>query len=161
MTYKERFCAWLNRSALAEDATLSTFTGSTCRCMASRDTNNPSFSAQWHRDNPSATACNGLGLYSTTEATTPLSFVITEPISMISGNIPINKEWLSQIGEIQKTDRFVWGTVNRTSGAFVDLSGKSEYHDYITYDSNKYLIRDVTDLPGDAGQVAHLVRRES
>jgi poly-D-alanine transfer protein DltD len=80
---------------------------------------------------------------------------------MVSGNVPINKEWLSQIGEIQKTDLFVWGTANKNTAAFVDLSGYSEYNDFITYDGNKYLIRDVTDLPSDAGQVARLVRREA
>ncbi len=161
MSYKTRFIEWLLRSQLAEDAVLSVVTGKDCPCMISRDSANPSYSAQWHRTNTTATDCAGAGLITTTTATTPIRAVICPPISIIGGNIPINKEWLAQIGEVQKTDLFVWGSANKTTGAYVDLSGKSEYHDFITYDSNKYLIRDVTDLPADAGQVARLVRRET
>src|SRR4030042_1522961 len=160
MTNKERFMIWLLNNKLAEAATISTITGTVCPCMASRDSSNPSYSAEWHVLNPTAAACSGIGLISTTTTSINIKAVFS-PLNTAGSTIPTGKEFLETIGEIQMDDLFMWGTINTDTNAFIDISGKSEYTSYITKSSIKYVIRDVSNIPGDVGQVAHLVRRAS
>jgi hypothetical protein len=142
---------------LAKAATITVTTGNTCPCVTnSQDGVTPD--SQWHRDNPGADACNDTGLISRVETTTNIKFAIWGLGAWT--NIPKAKEILEQIGEIQKDDLIIIGTLDTDNNDFEDISGKSEYHDWITYDSNKYVIRDVWDLAG-VGDMARLVRKEN
>lgn len=158
MSYSTRFLNWLKRTPLAESGVLTEVTGTACPCMSYK--NRSSYSEEWHRQNPTEDDCGGTGLIDTTTTTTNFKGIFSAP-RLIGTSIPTSKEFLELIGEIQSSDMFLWGAVNSTTGAVVDLAGQNEYYDYITYDSNKYIIRDVSDLPGQVGQVVHLVRKKN
>lgn len=150
---------WLKTNMLASSFTLTEISGDACPCMISRDSARPSYSKEWHRNNPSETNCNNLGIINTSTANTACKGVLLPP-GLAGNSIPGGKEFLEAIGEIQTGDLICWGTVNTLTMAFVDLSGKSEYTTYVTYDSNKYTIRDVSDICG-IGQVALFRRRKN
>jgi len=157
LSYRDQFLLWLATDDLAETATLTTVTGDTCPCMEQGRKN---YSPDWHVANPGEDDCEGTGLINTSTTTINIKAVFS-PVGLAGNSIPTMKEFIETIGEIQKDDLFLWGTVNTADGSFADLSGKSEYTDYITKDSKKYLIRDVSDIPASVGQVAHLVRRRA
>ena len=158
MSYSVRFRNWLLRTSLAGAGVLTEVTGSACPCMSYKNRN--SYSEEWHRQNSGETDCNGTGLISTTTTTVNFKGIFCAP-ALVGRLMPTAKEFMEAIGEIQKDDMFLWGAVNSTTSAVVELAGQDEYYDYITYNSNKYIIRDVSDLPGQVGQVAHLVRKKN
>lgn len=159
MTDQERFLDWLNR--FGDTCTMSVITGTVCPCSTSRDSSNPQYSLNWHRDNPSADACNGTLLISRTTTTTTIKAVIHPP-NVMATSIYNGKEVLTALGEYQKDDMVYWGGINTSTLALVDISGKNENRDYITFNSINYSIRDVSKMywkGSELGQVARLVRR--
>jgi hypothetical protein len=157
VSYQTEFCEWLMTDDLAESATLTVVTGEACPCVAaSLDGHTPS--RQWHADNPGEPDCSGTGLINVNSTVTNIKGIFWPP-GMGGSTVPTLLEYREAIGEIKKEDLFLLGAVNTANGSFVDLTGKSEYHDYITKNSQKYLIRDVSDVPAGAGQMAHLVPR--
>jgi len=160
MSMQDDFMLWLLEDDLAVAAVYTKITGTACPCMTSRDSNNPAYSYQYHIDNSGAEDCEGTGLIDPGKTTTNTNIkaVICPP--HLAGNmIPSFKEIATEVGEIQKDDLFFWGTVDTSDGSFVDMSGNDEYSAYVTYDSLKYLIRDVSDIPALNGQAGRLVRK--
>lgn len=149
-----RFLSWLNR--YGEAATLSVITGSACPCMSYKGRD--SYSEQYHRDNPSAADCGGTGLISSTTTTTNIKAIFSPP-GLVGTSIPGGREFIESIGEVQADDLLLWGTVDTSDGSFETLAGYTDYNAYITYDSKKYFIRDVSSIPGQVGQVALLKHR--
>lgn len=157
MSFQTEFCEWLFTDDLAEAATLTTVTGSTCPCIAaSLDGLTPS--RQWHADNSGQPDCSGTGLISQSTTMTNIKAIFWPP-GMSGNSLPVMLEYKESIGEIGKADLFMLGTVNTADGAYVNLSSTDELHDYVTYNSQKYLIRDVSGVPAGAGQMIHLVPR--
>jgi len=155
MNDQENFCEdMLNHG---EAATLVTYTGTACPCMTSRGT----YSPDWHANNPAAEACNGTGIITTTPTSTAIKAFFMPAWQAIPrlSDLPV----LAEIGELAKdTDLIMVGAVNSTTGAFVDLTGKDEYYDYVTYSSVNYLIRRAYDMNTDVtmGQIVLLKRKE-
>jgi hypothetical protein len=143
MTDAERFLSWLYDFGSA--ATLNIVTGTACPCMVSRDSTKSEYSPEWHRNNPTALVCSGTGVITTTTTTTNIKAIIHPPGVMFN-SIYAPKETLVPIGELQKDDMLFWGSVNTSTGAFVDLSGKNENKDYVTFNSINYALRDVSDV---------------
>jgi hypothetical protein len=141
------------RSSLANSATLSVITGTTCGCWTNRDSGNSEYSKQWHIDNAGSADCLGTGLTSRTTTVTNIKGCAFPP-----QQIPKYLENLVAIGELQADDLCWIGTVNSSTGAFVELSGYHEERAFITYDSKTYVIRDVMDV-GGIGQTALFVRK--
>jgi hypothetical protein len=159
MTDQERFLDWINR--FGDTVTMSVITGTACPCSTSRDSSNPQYSLNWHRDNPSAAACSGTLLISTTTTTTTIKAIIHPP-GVFANSIYNGKEILTALGEYQKDDMVYWGGINTSTLALVDISGKNENRDYMTFNSINYSIRDVSKMywkGSELGQVARLVRR--
>jgi hypothetical protein len=160
MSQAARYRSWLSR--FGQSATLNVITGTVCPCMTSRDSTNPTYSAEWHGNNPTAEACNGTGLIVDTTTSTEIKAVI-QPFAVYAQSIQSNKEWLSQIGEINIDDHYYCGTVD-SSGSFVDISGYNEKNAYITFDSRSYTLRDISTINfglEEIAQVARLVRRNA
>lgn len=161
MTEADRFLSWL--LDFGEAGTLSIVTGTACPCMVSRDANISEYSPEWHRNNPTAEACGGKGLITITTTTTNLKAIVCSP-SAAGGSKYSVKEYLSTIGELQKDDMLFWGSINTATNAFLDLSGKNEARDYVTFQSVNYKIRDVSDyywMGVKIGQIGTLVRKSS
>ena len=152
MTPKQRFMNNLLRNG--QDVTVVTIAGTTCPCMSKRDSAYPVYNPAWHRDNPTAAACNGTGLISTTSTSTAAKAVIMSYQTVINSGM-IKKEILDNIGEIQHDDLFLVGTVKTSDGSFIELSGMIETRDYITYNSKNYLIRHTFDY-GTSSVIGHL-----
>jgi hypothetical protein len=159
MTNQERILDWMNR--YGDECTLSVVTGTACPCSTARDSANPQYSLNWHRDNPSSAACNGTMLITRTTTTTTIKAVIHPP-SVFANSIYAPKELLTALGEYQKDDMIYWGGINTTTLAIVDISGTNENRDYLTYKTINYSIRDVSKYywqGTEVGQVSRLVRR--
>lgn len=141
------------------DAALTQISGTTCPCMTWRDPDNPSYSAEWHRLNPTADPCNGTGLIDTTTTNTSIKAFFYPPTALPNRQI-LTKEMLAVIGEIAHDDLMLFGSVDATTGVLVDLTGLNEARDYITYNSQKYLARHVFSLHTniEVGQFALLKR---
>uniref|UniRef100_A0A6M3ILF5 Uncharacterized protein n=1 Tax=viral metagenome TaxID=1070528 RepID=A0A6M3ILF5_9ZZZZ len=157
MTNQERFLNWLYTNALAETATLAVITGTACPCMISRDSSRPSYSEQWHRDNPGAADCTGTGIISSTTTTTTFKGIFIAP-GLVANTIPTMQERLMQIGEIRDDDLFLWGLVNSSTLAVVSILGASEYTHKITRNSIDYSIKTAWEIP-QLGYAGHLRRR--
>jgi hypothetical protein len=127
--------------------------------MASRDSARPSYSAEWHRNNLTALACNGTGLITRTTTTTNIKgfFFPPQAIGNTITGMMVSKEVL---GEFDDKDLCLIGTANASTGVQVSLSTAVERKDKVTYDSKDYLIRYVLNLDTGAnvGQMALLKR---
>ena len=157
MTNQKRFFLWLIQNDLAESATLTITSGSECPCMVSWDSNTSMYSEQWHRDNTSASDCNGTGIIHATDTDTAIRGVFAPP-GLVGQSIPSGKEFLESIGEVQKDDLILWGVCN-TSAVEVSLVDRTEYTAKITKATVNYTIKDVSVFASLIGQVARLVRR--
>ena len=158
MGQAERFYMWLYQHG--NTASLVALTGTACPCMTARDSANPSYSAQYRADNPGVAACNGIGLIASSMVTTATSIkAIIHPLNVIAAQIRGGKEWLEAIGEINENDLGLYGTINASTYAYVDLSGyKDEYKNKITFDSNDYIIRDVSNVFVGSEELGHVAR---
>lgn len=117
--------------------------GTACACMTARDSNHPSYSPEWHANNPGSAACNGTGFTGTLTTTTTSIKAVIHPLSAV-GNWQIAQKWLSEIGEIKPEDMYFIGAVNASTGAFVDISSNTnERLNKITFNAKDYVIRDV------------------
>lgn len=134
MTNKERHI--IDVLHYGEAATLTSVTGTVCPCLAS---NGGAYSLEWHRVNSGSAACNGKGVISSTTTTTNILMMVA-PVQFIGTAGIGNKEAMSILGETQNDDLFSLGIVT-SAGVEVDLSSYDEKNDYITYNSNKYVIR--------------------
>jgi len=153
LTWQSRFLALVNRNG--ESVTLTVTTGTVCPCMSYKGRD--SYSEEWHRLNPSEDDCGSTGLIDTTNTATTMKAILYFPQDI--GNTPEAKAFLESIGEIANTDLFALGNVKTSDLSFVDLRDYTEYDAKITYDSNNYSLRDVKNLPKDAGQWSRWVRR--
>jgi len=155
---QDRFILWLSSNALAKAATISVITGTVCPCKAaSRD--GISYSKQWHRDNPAPgdEACSGTLLIDRTTTVTNIKAVFYA-VDLGGNTLPRNLQALAAIGEIQKDDLFMIGTYDVDNNAYYDLSDANWDNDFITYNSTKYIKRNVSDIPADIGQSVVLKR---
>jgi hypothetical protein len=157
LSWQSRYNKWLISGRGAEAATLTETTGSVCPCMTSWDANNPSYSEQWHRDNPAASDCDGTGIIHATETDTAIYGVFSPP-GLFGESIPKGKEDLFPIGEVQKDDLILWGVCNASKES-LDLTYKSEYVTKITKGGVDYTIKDMSYITTEIGQVALLRRR--
>ena len=157
MTWQTRFHKWLISGRGAEAATLVITSGSTCPCMTSWDSSNPSYSDQWHRDNTSASDCDGTGIIHATYTSTVIYGVFSPP-GLFNEQIPKAKEILEGIGEVQKDDLVLWGVCDASLNE-TNLTYRSEYISKITKNSVDYTIKDMSKMPDLIGQVAILKRR--
>lgn len=126
-----------------QTATVAAITGTACPCMVSRDSARPSYSAQWHRDNTGAAACNGTGLISRTTTSTTI-YGLFIPLSA-AYQVMRAAEKLAEIGELDNNDMMLYGATTSTGTAF-DLSALVERKDTITWDGKTFLVRMVFDL---------------
>ena len=126
--------------------TAASVTGTQCPCMISRDANNPTYSPDWHINNPAPgdEDCNGSGLIDTTSTTINLKGFLYPAALLGTSQVP--EDIKSVIGEITNADLIVYGQVNTDTLAFYDLSGLTEYDDTITFDSVTYVDRKTFDL---------------
>lgn len=157
MSWQTRFHKWLISGRGSEAATFVVTSGSVCPCMTAWDSNSPSYSAQWHRDNPAASDCNGTGIIHATYTRTVIYGVFSPP-GLFGEQIPKAKEALEGIGEIQKDDLVLWGVCDASQNE-VDITYKSEYTTRITKNGIDYTIKDMSKIPTLIGQVALLKRR--
>jgi len=127
-------------------ATVNQVSGTACPCMTWRDANRPEYSAEYHRTYPAAAHCNGTGSINTSTTSTSVKLIQFSVQAMTSSGL-ISKETASQIGELQKTDVLVYGTVNASTGMIFDLSTLTEKEDTIRLNSVTYRVRHVWNLP--------------
>ena len=135
-------------------ATLKRVTGTACPCMVSRDANKPAYSAEWHRLNPVAAACNGTGLISrTTTSTSILAFFYEAGIA----GSEIRKAFdTAEIGELALDDVLAIGALNASTAAFVGMVRD----DNITVGSREYKVFHVSELmTGDVNAQWALLKR--
>jgi hypothetical protein len=140
MTDKELYALDLVRYGQA--FTYVSVTGTQCPCMVWRESDNPTYSVEWHRLNPTPgdEDCSGSGLISTTTVNNSLKGYIF-PAQGLSGKGLLSKELIASIGEIQKEDMILLGATVATTGAFFDMSGAVEREDTVTFNSINYVIR--------------------
>jgi len=136
------FLAWISRCALAEDAVLAVITGDACPCTNKTG----SYDAQWHRDNPEPDDedCGGTELIDTTTTTTNIKAFFYW--SNIRGNVLAQSEGQYPIGEREEKFLVMIGTLKTSDNTFQTLDGLNERQSYVTYDGNRYRIKEVTDL---------------
>jgi hypothetical protein len=127
--------------------------------MTWRDSAHPSYSAEYHRQYPLATACNGTGLINRTTTTITIKAMFI-PAGLMASMSMLSKETLAAIGEIQKDDVVMFGAVNTATGAIYNLSNLNELQDKITFQSRDYVVRHYFDSWFDdlVGQVGVLKR---
>jgi hypothetical protein len=155
MNYQTEFLIVLKKNGAS--ATIASKTGTVCPCFASRGQN--AYSPDWHVNNPTAAACGGTGLISVTSTTINIkAFFFPVAVGMWGTQIPENIKTL--IGEKVDADLVMYGTLNDTTDAVIDLNTYVEAQDLLTYDSVVYRIRNVYDLDitTGVGQVALLKR---
>lgn len=147
MSDQARFQQDVNRYGAS--ATITTVTGTTCPCMTSRDSARPQYSAQWHRDNPTASDCAGTGLISRSTSTTSikayfLPAIVGASAMKTGGDVAFSKE---VIGELDEKDMIMFGPANASTGALVSIASMVERKDKVTYDGCDYLVRYYFNLP--------------
>ena len=157
MSWQSRYNRWLISGRGAEAGTLSVTSGSVCPCMTSWDSSSPSYSEQWHRENPSASDCNSTGVIHATVTNTAI-YAVFSPPGLFGESIPNGKEVLQGIGELQKDDLIMWGVCN-ASMTSISLTYRSEYVTKISKGGVDYTIKDMSAMPNSVGQVALLRRR--
>jgi len=150
---QDDFCRWVLLEG--DSATYTAVTGDACPCMAWRS---PGYSPEWHRLNSESDACNGTGLINTsTETTSIKGFFYRTDIHYSF----LTEDQKIPIGELQDADVVLFGQVNATTGAFVDLSSANVRADKITLDSVDYEIRKILEpsITGRIGQMTTLKRK--
>ena len=143
MTEVERFLSWLYDYG-NEASWVSVTGGTACPCMVNRGSDVYEYSQEWHRNNPASEMCDGTGLIGRTLTTTTIKAIIHPP-GVQFNSIYTPKESLTPIGELQIDDMLLWGSVNVSTGAFVDLSSMDEAKDYIVFQSKNYITWDWSD----------------
>ncbi len=141
-------------------ATISNTSGTQCPCMIWRDSENPAYSAEYHRLYPAAEDCGGAGLINRSVTTTNIKAFFT-PLNTTISRLFQTKSLQEIIGEHQDADLAMVGAVNTANGQFVDISGLVEREDKITYNAVEYVVRHFYDLSNSerVGQVALLKRK--
>lgn len=157
MTHKTRIMSSIKHAKDAKSGTFNVITGSDCPCMTSRNASVPMYSEEWHRQNASATPCNGIGLINTTTTPTAIRAIIYK-VGLTGGTgIPKEFESLLPIGEAQAGDLILMGTLDTGNNVFVSIDGHDDYDAYITIKGIDYFIRDVIDI--GPYEIARLVRK--
>lgn len=139
MTNRERILQTIYRYGVP--ATVSILSGGTaCPCLTSRDSANPTYSADWHRRNPTSADCHGTGVInSTTTAITIKTMPMS--VSALAGTVrPDGKE--VEIGKIDIGDMVLYGAVKISDASHYDFSVLSESNE-IKLNSQKYCVKDV------------------
>jgi len=157
MDWQGRFFEQL--SIYGDSAVLTKITGTACPCMSYKDRD--SYSEEYHRNNPLAEDCGGTGLIDPGKTTTNINikFIVSD-INTASTFLPKALDIKEVYGEINARDLFIIGTMDTSnSNTSEDLRNLNEYANWITYDSQKYLIRFVTPIPKSVGQIALLKPR--
>ena len=141
-------------------ATVTVVAGDVCPCMIFEDANNPSYSREWHRLNPTADDCSGTGLINTSSNDTNIKAMFY-PVALKVQSLNLDKESLDKIlGEMQNDDLIMYGAVDISDLSTFDLSILSEYHDKILYRTNYYFVRHLFEIAADSfiSQIAFIKR---
>ena len=157
MSNRDKYLDWLlsERHGLASVMTITSKTGTACPCLSV----NGSYSPQYHADHPEIENCQGRTIISVTTSIITIKAVVYNPA--LARSLAINIENIkAAIGEIVKGDMILIGSVNLSTGAYIDLSGYVEANDKITIGSTDYAIKKTINLPGDVAQLA-LLREKS
>jgi len=127
--------------------------GTACPCVGDRGP-----SREWHRQNSDETDCNGTGKTGTTTTTTTVqAFFLNRLQTLSTTKFQFAKE---VIGEIDKADLIMIGTVKSSDKSFFDLTDLDELRDKVTFVSQDYVLRTVYPLWTDVvqGQMGLLKR---
>lgn len=149
MSRQSRFLSLCERGG--ESFTLRKYTGSVCPCMNYRGAG---YSAQWHRENPSAADCNGRGIINTTLSIINLKGFFY-PASL-TGTTGFSEDIKAEIAKLDSGAIILFGQIDTDNNIFYDLSlDEKEYT--LVYSGTPYKIYKVFDL-ADTGQQSILVK---
>jgi hypothetical protein len=102
---------------------------------------NPTYSPQWHADNPLIENCNGTLLIDRTTTNTTIKLLPVD-IRAAYNSKAITQIIQDAIGELKRIDYACLGATNNTTGAFLSLkSYVGNDTAYITLNSENYKIR--------------------
>ena len=120
-------------------ATVTKVSGTACPCMTSRDSARQQYSAQWHRDHPTAADCAMTGLISRTTTTIAVKGFHLDVGAMLARSDAVANK--IPIGELQQGDVMWQGTIRTDTNAFYDLSALSDIADKITIGGVDYRVK--------------------
>jgi len=135
-----------NCARYGAEATLTQITGGDdCPCRLTYDGENPTYSKEWHDNNPSIEDCLGTLKINRETTETNVKFFVTD-IRLSETTQALQKEIKETIGNILRDDLAVTGTVNVDEMIFVDLSDADEKDTYVTVNSKIYRIKAIFEL---------------
>lgn len=138
MKYVDRFLQHVRRAG--QSAVYHHETGDACPCVNS-DTGY--CDQEWHRNNPTADDCNGTGLINVAVTDTDVKAFIL-PKSAV-GELDRIK-----IGLMDNADFLFMGAFKTADGSLFDVSAFNEAFNYVLFQSNKYILRNIdTERIGD------------
>ncbi|HQI49888.1 MAG TPA: hypothetical protein PLN61_14640 [bacterium] len=129
-------------------ATVREFTaGTQCPCMISRDSAVPTYSADWHRRNPAAEACNGTGMIGETTVETAVKTIPmdAQAIGNLSNLIKQGGSF-TDIGNIDVGDYLLYGAVRTSTGALFSFESLGDKN-VITLLGKTYAIKETMLVP--------------
>ncbi len=158
MTHVQRYINSVLRHGVA--ATVREFTaGTQCPCMISRDSAVPTYSADWHRRNPAAEACNGTGMIGETTVETAVKTIPMDAQAI--GNLIKQGGSFIEIGNIDAGDYLLYGAVKTSNGALFSFESLGDKN-VITLLGKAYAIKETMLVPvGDTVVSMVLVKRVS
>lgn len=158
MTHVQRYINSVLRHGVA--ATVREFTaGTQCPCMISRDSAVPTYSADWHRRNPAAEACNGTGMIGETIVETAVKTIPMDAQAI--GNLIKQGGSFTDIGNIDVGDYLLYGAVRTSTGALFSFESLGDKN-VITLLGKAYAIKETMLVPvGDTVVSMVLVKRVS
>jgi len=132
--------------------------GTQCGCMTFRP-GVANYSAEWHELNPTEPTCNN-GYLNDTETQTEILALFQTDLQSVT--TLTNENLKETIGELTKDDLVMFGQIKSSDYTFFDISGFVESRDYITFNSNNYLVRITRNINFDVliGQVSLLIKIE-
>ena len=129
------------------NAVLYTYSGDPCPCLQERG----AYSPEWHRRHPEPDDedCHGTTIINVTETITNVK-ILLHSIGTITVQSMFTKEVLTAIGEYNRDDIMIYGMINSSTGAAIDLTTLNENYDKIIWRSKSYVIRHVFENGIDA-----------
>lgn len=115
-----------------QSAALHQETGDACPCI----TSDGYYDAQWHRDNSSAEDCAGKLIINVTATNTDIK-------ALILPKADVDEQVKQKIGFRDEDDYLFMGPYKESDGSLLDVSGLHNDYDYITFQGNRYILRDV------------------
>lgn len=133
--------------------------GTQCPCMISRDAAVPTYSADWHRRNLAAEACNGTGMIGETTVETAIKTIPMDAQAI--GNMVKQGGTFSEIGNIEAGDYLLYGAVRASTGTLFSFESLGDKN-VITLLGKAYAIKETMLVPvGDTVVSMVLVKRVS